>query len=65
MKNRKNRKTDWYTIIMLSIVGLCIVALLTSIVGLVVCAIRGDFVSANSAANAANAAFNACRVVGL
>ena len=61
----KNRRIDWFEIILMSIVALCVVALAACIIGLVICAIRGDFVEANSAAAAANAAFNACRVVGL
>jgi hypothetical protein len=59
------KKVDWVGIIMMSIVALCVVALVACIVGLVVCAIRGDVAGANAAENAANAAFNACRVVGL
>ena len=56
-----NGKIEWAMIVLAA----CIVVLAACIVALVVCAIRGDFVEANNAAAAANAAFNACRVVGL
>lgn len=59
------KRIDWFGIIMMSIVAICVIALVASIIGLVVCAIRGDVVGANAAENAASAAFNACRVVGL
>lgn len=56
-----NGKIDW----MMIVIALIIAVLVACIIGLIVCAIRGDFTEANGAAAAANAAFNACRVVGL